>query len=139
MYKSKKYFDEGLNFADVFPEKQEILKTTQNFDFYFQEVADFIKINSQDFSVSQAELEAIDKQIEKVVDLWQDKSQPTPTPKSAPEPEPAPEEDEEPTAEQMRQEIEAYTEILAVMDNPEDRAFYESEIDALTIALLYKD
>jgi hypothetical protein len=137
MYKSKKYFDEGLNFADVFPEKQEVLKTTQNFDFYFQEVADFIKINSQDFSVSQAELEAIDKQIEKVVDLWQNKSQPTP--KSAPEPEPAPEEDEEPTAEEMRQEMEAYIEILAVTDNPEDRAFYESEIDALAVSLLYKE
>ena len=142
MYQSKKYFDEGLNFDNVFPEKQEALRG-QNFAFDFQEVADFVRINSQDFSVSQPELEAIDKQIEMVVDLWRGQSQPAPEPAPAPEPEPmpepAPQEDEEPTAEEMRQVITAITEILSVIDNPEDRALYESEIEALNIGLLYKE
>lgn len=144
MYQSKKYFDEGLNFDNVFPEKQEALRG-QNFAFDFQEVADFVRINSQDFSVSQPELEAIDKQIEMVVDLWRGQSQPAPVPapEPAPEPEPmpepAPQEDEEPTAEEMRQVITALTEIISVMDNPEDRALYESEIEALNIGLLYKE
>lgn len=140
MYQSKKYFDEGLNFDNVFPEKQEALRG-QNFAFDFQEVADFVRINSQDFSVSQPELEAIDKQIEMVVDLWRGQSQPAPVPTPEPEPmpepmpEPEPQEDEEITAEEIREEIMALTEALEVIDDPEDRAVIESEIDALNEAL----
>jgi hypothetical protein len=138
MYQSKKYFDEGLNFDDVFPEKQEALRG-QNFAFDFQEVADFVRINSQDFSLSQPELEAVDKQIEMVVDLWRGQSQPTPVPAPVPAPAPIPEpelqEEEEITAEEIREEIMALTEALEVIDDPEDRALLESEIDALNQAL----
>jgi|694.fasta_scaffold03063_51 hypothetical protein len=136
MYQSKKYFDEGLNFDDVFPEKQEALRG-QNFAFDFQEVADFVRINSQDFSLSQPELEAVDKQIKMVVDLWRGQSQPAPVPAPAPAPMPEPElqEDEEITAEEIREEIMALTEALEVIDDPEDRALLESEIDALNQAL----
>jgi hypothetical protein len=136
MYQSKKYFDEGLNFDNVFPEKQEALRG-QNFAFDFQEVADFVRINSQDFSLSQPELEAVDKQIKMVVDLWRGQSQPAPVPAPAPAPMPEPElqEDEEITAEEIREEIMALTEALEVIDDPEDRALLESEIDALNQAL----
>lgn len=136
MYQSKKYFDEGLNFDNVFPEKQEALRG-QNFAFDFQEVADFVRINSQDFSLSQPELEAVDKQIKMVVDLWRGQSQPAPVPAPAPAPMPEPElqEDEEITAEEIREEIMALTEALEVIDDPEDRAVIESEIDALNQAL----
>jgi hypothetical protein len=134
MYQSKKYFDEGLNFDDVFPEKQEALRG-QNFAFDFQEVADFVRINSQDFSLSQPELEAIDKQIEMVVDLWRGQSQPAPVPAPLPVPEPELQEEEEITAEEIREEIMALTEALEVIDDPEDRAVIESEIDALNQAL----
>lgn len=143
MYKSKKYFEEGLNFADVFPEKQEVLKTTQNFDFDLQEVADFIRINSQDYSVSQPELEAVDKQVEIVVDLWQNKSQPTPTPKSAPKPKPEPEpqgdDDDDEFIAKIRAKIEIYTETLEVIDNPKDRALIEFKLDALRQSLEYAE
>ena len=134
MYQSKKYFDEGLNFDDVFPEKQEALRG-QNFAFDFQEVADFVRINSQDFSLSQPELEAVDKQIKMVVDLWRGQSQPAPVPAPLPVPEPELQEDEEITAEEIREEIMALTEALEVIDDPEDRAVIESEIDALNQAL----
>ena len=134
MYQSKKYFDEGLNFDDVFPEKQEALRG-QNFAFDFQEVADFVRINSQDFSLSQPELEAIDKQIEMVVDLWRGQSQPAPVPAPLPVPEPELQEEEEITAEEIREEIMALTEALEVIDDPEDRTVIESEIDALNQAL----
>jgi hypothetical protein len=134
MYQSKKYFDEGLNFDNVFPEKQEALRG-QNFAFDFQEVADFVRINSQDFSLSQPELEAIDKQIEMVVDLWRGQSQPAPVPAPLPVPEPELQEEEEITAEEIREEIMALTEALEVIDDPEDRAVIESEIDALNQAL----
>jgi hypothetical protein len=140
MYQSKKYFDEGLNFDDVFPEKQEALRG-QNFAFDFQEVADFVRINSQDFSLSQPELEAVDKQIEMVVDLWRGQSQPTPVPAPAPAPAPAPmpepelQEDEEITEQEIRDEIEVFKAGLEVIDDPEDRAVIEFEIQLLEEAL----
>jgi len=140
MYQSKKYFDEGLNFDDVFPEKQEALRG-QNFAFDFQEVADFVRINSQDFSLSQPELEAVDKQIKMVVDLWRGQSQPTPVPAPAPAPAPAPmpepelQEDEEITEQEIRDEIEVFKAGLEVIDDPEDRAVIEFEIQLLEEAL----
>jgi hypothetical protein len=136
MYQSKKYFDEGLNFDDVFPEKQEALRG-QNFAFDFQEVADFVRINSQNFSLSQPELEAVDKQIEMVVDLWRGQSQPVPAPAPAPAPMPEPElqEDEEITEQEIRDEIEVFKAGLEVIDDPEDRAVIEFEIQLLEEAL----
>jgi hypothetical protein len=50
-------------------------------------------------------------------------------------PEPELQEDEEITAEEIREEIMALTEALEVIDDPEDRAVIESEIDALNQAL----
>jgi hypothetical protein len=142
MYQSKKYIEEGLNFDEVFPEKQTALRN-QNFDFDFQQVADFVKIQSQDFAVSEPELQAIDKQIEMVVNMWRRETEPTPVPAPAPAPAPtpaptpapAPEEDEELSAEKIQKQIDAISDLLEFIGDAAQRAIIEEQLEALKIAL----
>ena len=142
MYQSKKYIEEGLNFDEVFPEKQTALRN-QNFDFDFQQVADFVKIQSQDFAVSEPELQAIDKQIEMVVNMWRRETEPTPVPAPAPAPAPtpapAPEEGEEISAEKLQEEIDAMDSLLEFIDDAAERAIIEEQLEALKIALEYAE
>ncbi len=142
MYQSKKYIEQGLNFNEVFPEKQMALRN-QNFNFDFQQVADFVKIQSQDYSVSEPELEAIDKQIVMVVDMWRRETEPTPVPAPAPEPAPAPapapEEDEEISAEKIQEEINAMGELLEFIDDAAERAIIEEELESLRVALEFAE
>lgn len=142
MYQSKKYIEEGLNFDEVFPEKQTALRN-QNFDFDFQQVADFVKIQSQDFAVSEPELQAIDKQIEMVVNMWRRETEPTPVPAPAPAPAPtpapAPEEGEEISAEKIQEEINAMDSLLEFIDDAAERAIIEEQLEALKIALEYAE
>jgi hypothetical protein len=157
MYATETFYNEGIDFSAVFPSRQDTLRSA-NYDFGLLEIAKLIQSQSNNFKLEKPELVDMDAQLSMIVERYKEEEgigvakgrkmrqpkpepelMPEPEPEPMPEPEPSPEEDEEPTAEQMRQEMEAYTEILAVTDNPEDRAFYESEIDALTIALLYKE
>ena len=155
MYATETFYKEGIDFSAVFPSRQDTLRSA-NYDFGLLEIAKLIQSQSNNFKLEKPELVDMDAQLSMIVERYkeeegigvakgrkirQPKPEPElmPEPELEPEPEPSPEEDEEPTAEQMRQEMEAYTEILAVTDKPEDRAFYESEIDALAIALLYKE
>jgi hypothetical protein len=169
MYATETFYKEGIDFSAVFPSRQDTLRSANyDFGLLeiaklIQSQSNNFKLEKPELVDMDAQLSMIVERykeeegigVAKGRKIRQPKPEPElmpepelepepepelmPEPELEPEPEPSPEEDEEPTAEQMRQEMEAYTEILAVTDKPEDRAFYESEIDALAIALLYKE
>lgn len=49
-YKIKKLIDEGFDFNTIFPEKQEEAKKTTLLNYSVQEIVDFLKAQTQDFT-----------------------------------------------------------------------------------------
>lgn len=149
MYATETFYKEGIDFSAVFPSRQDTLRSA-NYDFGLLEISEFIRIESDNFKVEKPELLDMDSQLEMIVSRYKEEQgigagkgrkmrqpepEPAPIPEPEPMPEPEPQEDEEITAEEIREEIMALTEALEVIDDPEDRAVIESEIDALNEAL----
>jgi hypothetical protein len=157
MYATETFYKEGIDFSAVFPSRQDTLRSA-NYDFGLLEISEFIRIESDNFKVEKPELLDMDSQLEMIVSRYkeeegigvakgrkmrQPKPEPAPVPEPMPEPEPAPEpmpepelqEDEEITEQEIRDEIEVFKAGLEVIDDPEDRAVIEFEIQLLEEAL----
>jgi hypothetical protein len=147
MYATETFYKEGIDFSAVFPSRQDTLRSA-NYDFGLLQISEFIRIESDNFKVEKPELLDMDSQLEMIVSRYKEEegigaakgrkmrqAKPEPAPVPEPMPEPELQEGEEITAEEIREEIMALTEALEVIDDPEDRALLESEIDALNQAL----
>ena len=143
MYATENFIKEGIDFSAVFPARQDTLRS-MNYDFGLLEISNFIRIQSDNFTLEKPELLDMDAQLAMIVERYKEeevigvpkaKKMRQPKPEPAPEPAPAHEEDEELSAEKIQEEINAMGELLEFIDDAAQRAIIEEQLEALKIAL----
>jgi hypothetical protein len=147
MYATENFIKEGIDFSAVFPARQDTLRS-MNYDFGLLEISNFIRIQSDNFTLEKPELLDMDAQLAMIVERYKEeegigvpkaKKMRQPKPEPAPEPAPAPEEDEELSAEKIQEEINAMGELLEFIDDAAQRAIIEEELESLRVALEYAE
>lgn len=149
MYATENFIKEGIDFSAVFPARQDTLRS-MNYDFGLLEISNFIRIQSDNFTLEKPELLDMDAQLAMIVERYKEEEgigvpkakkmrQPKPEPAPEPAPAPAPEEDEEISAEKIQEEINAMGELLEFIDDAAERAIIEEELEALRDALEFAE
>lgn len=62
-YKTQELLERGVDFSTIFPEKQDIVKDMVGFDFNLADIVQFIKVQTQDFTVENPLALDVDKHI----------------------------------------------------------------------------
>ena len=88
-YKIQTYVERGYNFAELFPDKQEAIRTATGLDFNLQQVVDFLKVQTNNFTTDNPVAHDLDEAVYKII-MKKEGQEPAPEPAPQPTPEPAP-------------------------------------------------
>jgi hypothetical protein len=165
MYATETFYKEGIDFSAVFPSRQDTLRSANyDFGLLeiaklIQSQSNNFKLEKPELVDMDAQLSMIVERYKEEEGIGVAKGrkmrqpkpepEPAPAPEPMPEPEPEPEpepapapmpepelqEEEEITEQEIRDEIEVFKAGLEVIDDPEDRAVIEFEIQLLEEAL----
>lgn len=88
-YKIQTYVERGYNFAELFPDKQEAIRTATGLDFNLQQVVDFLKVQTNNFTTDNPVAHDLDEAVYKII-MKKEGQEPAPPEPPTPEPAPAP-------------------------------------------------
>lgn len=74
IYQTKRLVDAGFDFAAVFPEKQQYVQDTENFEFRMPEIVSFLQQQTDNFKIENPVALDVDRAIVNVITRWSEQA-----------------------------------------------------------------